>query len=119
MDFGDGDESHHIYCHMSGINITWYTCEDDSFKVFRDELCDMFGVKPRDFYIMYYTKYLTDDLAARDLPHGACVSINFRAHGGGKRVAASSLSREIKDREKENEGASTENCKDGYRGGCK
>jgi hypothetical protein len=23
VEFGDGDESHHIYSHMSGINITW------------------------------------------------------------------------------------------------
>ena len=43
VDFGDGDESHHIYSHMSGINITWYTCENDTFEEYREELCDMFG----------------------------------------------------------------------------
>ena len=106
VEFGDGDESHHIYCHMSGINITWHTCEEDTFKVFRDELCDMFGVGPRDFYITYYTKYIKDDLVARELPNGSCVSINFRAHGGGKRAASSSskvsaerLERKEKERE--------------------
>ena len=31
-------------------------------------------------------KYIKYDHRARDLPHGAWVSINFRAHGGGKRA---------------------------------
>ncbi|MFM7982972.1 MAG: hypothetical protein ACKPKO_26980, partial [Candidatus Fonsibacter sp.] len=90
VEFGDGDETHHIYSHMSGINITWYTCEEDTFEVFRDELCDMFGLKLRDFYITHYSKYIKDDHRARDLPNGSWISINFRGHGGGKRAATGS-----------------------------
>ena len=54
--FGDGDESHQIYTNMSGIIITWNTCAEDTFKVFRDELADMFGVDPQAFYIAHYAK---------------------------------------------------------------
>ena len=38
VEFGDGDESHHIYSHMSGINITWYPREEDVMQGFVDEL---------------------------------------------------------------------------------
>ena len=86
MEFGDGDESHHIYSNMSGIAITWESCEEDTFKVFREEICDMFGVETNDFYLAYHSKYIKDEHYARDLPHGAWVSINFRGHGSGKRV---------------------------------
>ncbi|MFM7990378.1 MAG: hypothetical protein ACKPKO_64785, partial [Candidatus Fonsibacter sp.] len=53
VEFGDGDGSHHIYSNMSGIIITWNTRAEDTFKVFRDEICDMFGVDPLDFYIAH------------------------------------------------------------------
>ena len=56
VEFGDGDESHRIYSNMSGIVITWNTCAEDTFKVFREEICDMFGVEPLDFYIAYHSK---------------------------------------------------------------
>ena len=49
VEFGDGDESHQIYTNMSGIVITWNTCTEHTFKVFREELCDMFGVEPTNF----------------------------------------------------------------------
>ncbi|MFM7980536.1 MAG: hypothetical protein ACKPKO_14585, partial [Candidatus Fonsibacter sp.] len=81
VEFGDGDESHQIYTNMSGIVITWNTCAEDTFKVFREEVCDMFGVDPRDFYIAYHAKYIKNEHRARDLPHGAWISINFRCHG--------------------------------------
>ena len=42
VELGDGDSSHQINSHTSGIIITWHTCEDDTFKVFREDLCDMF-----------------------------------------------------------------------------
>ncbi|MFM7986087.1 MAG: hypothetical protein ACKPKO_42915 [Candidatus Fonsibacter sp.] len=29
VEFGDGDKSHHMYIHMSGINITWYPRDED------------------------------------------------------------------------------------------
>ena len=86
MEFGDGDESHHIYSNMSGIVITWNTCAEDTFKVFREEICDMFGLETIDFYLAYHSKYIKDEHYARDLPHGAWVSINFRGHGSGKRA---------------------------------
>ena len=88
---------------MSGIIITWNTCTEDTFNVLREELADMFGVDPQAFYITHNAKYIRDEFRARDLPNGACVSINIRLRGGGKRAAASSLTREIKDREKEKE----------------
>ena len=84
MVFGDGDESHQIYTNISGIIITWNTCADDTFNVLHEELADMFGVDPQSFYIAYYSKYIRDEFRARDLPHGAWVSINFRLRGGGK-----------------------------------
>jgi len=56
VEFGDGDESHQIYSNMSGIVITWNTCAEDTFKVFREEICDMFGVQPNDFYLAYHSK---------------------------------------------------------------
>ena len=68
---------------MSGIIITWNTCAEDTFKVFRDELADMFGVDPQAFYIAHYARYIRDEFRARDLPNGAWVSINFRLRGGG------------------------------------
>ncbi|MFM7979006.1 MAG: hypothetical protein ACKPKO_06780, partial [Candidatus Fonsibacter sp.] len=34
VEFGDGDNSHHMYTNMSGIIITWNTCADDTFKGF-------------------------------------------------------------------------------------
>ena len=74
---------------MSGIIITWNTCAEDTFKVFRDELADMFGVDPQAFYIAHYAKYIRDEFRARDLPNGAWVSINFRLRGGGKRAKSS------------------------------
>ncbi|MFM7979783.1 MAG: hypothetical protein ACKPKO_10745, partial [Candidatus Fonsibacter sp.] len=86
----DGDKSHHIYTNMSAIIITWNTCADDTFKVFRDEICDMFGVDPLDFYIAHQIKFVRDEFRARDLPHGAWVSINFRSFGGGKRPSVGS-----------------------------
>ena len=74
---------------MSDIIITWNMCAEDTFKVFREELCDMFGVEPIDFYITCYAKYVKDEHSARDLPHGSWVSINFRGHGSGKRAKSS------------------------------
>ena len=44
VEFGDGDDSHHRYCNMSELIITWNTCAEDTFKVFREEICDMFGL---------------------------------------------------------------------------
>ena len=41
------------------------------------------------FYLAYHSKYIKDDHRARDLPHGAWVSVNFRGHGSGKRPASS------------------------------
>ena len=58
----------------------------------------MFGVEPNDFYITYHAKYIKDDHRARDLPHGAFVSINFRLHGSGKRAATSSGAYKDKDK---------------------
>ena len=101
--FGDGDESHQIYTNMNGVTITWNTCTEDTFDVLREELADMFGVDPQAFYITHNAKYIRDEFRARDLPNGACVSVNFRIRGGGKRAATSSLSKDIKDREKEKE----------------
>ena len=46
VEFGDGDESQQIYSNMGGIIITWSKCAEDTFKVFREEICDMFGVEP-------------------------------------------------------------------------
>ena len=88
VEFGDGDESHHIYSNMSGIVITWNACAEDTFKVFREEICDMIAVKPNDFYLAYHSKYIKDEHSAREIPHGAWVSINFRGHGSGKRGRA-------------------------------
>ena len=98
VEFGDGDESHQIYCNMSEIIITWNTCKEDTFKVFREEICDMFGVEPNDFYITYHARYIKYENIARDLPHGAWVSINFRLHGSGKR-ASSSAAKENKEKD--------------------
>ena len=50
----------------------------------------MFGVEPIDFYLAYHSKYIKDEHYARDLPHGAWVSISFRGHGSGKRAASGS-----------------------------
>ncbi|MFM7983394.1 MAG: hypothetical protein ACKPKO_29130, partial [Candidatus Fonsibacter sp.] len=104
VQFGDGDESHQIYTNMSGIIITWNTCAEDTFKVFREEVCDMFGVDPLDFYIAYHAKYIKDEHCARDLPNGAWISTNFRCHGGGKRAASSttksSAGKSAQDKEK-------------------
>jgi hypothetical protein len=94
VEFGDGDESHHIYSNMSGIVITWNACAEDTFKVFREEICDMIAVKPNDFYLAYHSKYIKYDHRARDLPHGAWVSINFRGHGRGKRAKSSTAAKE-------------------------
>ena len=71
------------------IFITWNTCKEDTFKVCREEICDIFGVEPIDFYITYHAKYIKDEHSARDLPHGAWVSINFRGHGSGRRAKSS------------------------------
>ena len=40
------------------------------------------------FILHTIQKYIKDDHRARDLPHGAWVSINFRGHGSGKRGRA-------------------------------
>ncbi|MFM7985444.1 MAG: hypothetical protein ACKPKO_39630 [Candidatus Fonsibacter sp.] len=34
VEFGDGDKSHHIYSHMSGINIMWYPRDEDVMQDF-------------------------------------------------------------------------------------
>ena len=82
VEFGDGDESHHIYSHMSGINIMWCPCEEDVMQGFFDELCDMFGLKYNDFWVTYPGRKCDPQTLAYPLPHGAWVSINFRAYGG-------------------------------------
>jgi hypothetical protein len=99
--FGVGDESHQIYTNMSGIIITWNTCAEDTFKVFRDELADMFGVDPQAFYIAHYAKYIRDEFRARDLPNGAWVSINCRLRGGGKRARGAKKKDDQEDKTKE------------------
>ncbi|MFM7988400.1 MAG: hypothetical protein ACKPKO_54720, partial [Candidatus Fonsibacter sp.] len=66
-EFGDGDESRQICSNMSCIIITWNTCAEDRVKVFREEICDMFGVEPHVFfYIAHYSKYIRDDHRARE-----------------------------------------------------
>jgi hypothetical protein len=86
VEFGDGNQSHHIYSHMSGINITWYPREEDVMQGFFDELCDMFGLKYNDFWVTYQGRPCQPNTLAYSLPHGAWMSINFRCHGGGKKV---------------------------------
>ena len=49
------------------------------------------------FYLAYHSKYIKDNRRARDLPHGAWVSVNFRGHGSGKRAASSSGAYKDKD----------------------
>ncbi|MFM7979405.1 MAG: hypothetical protein ACKPKO_08830, partial [Candidatus Fonsibacter sp.] len=102
VEFGDGDESHHIYTNINGVIITWNTCAEDTFKVFRKEIADMFGLGPQDCYIALYATYIRDDHRARDLPRDAWVSINFRCHGGGKRGATGSV-KESKGKDNETE----------------
>ncbi|MFM7979005.1 MAG: hypothetical protein ACKPKO_06775, partial [Candidatus Fonsibacter sp.] len=49
---------------------------------------------PLDFYITHQIKYIRDEFRARDLPHGAWVSINFRGHGSGKRAKSSTAAKD-------------------------
>ncbi|MFM7987500.1 MAG: hypothetical protein ACKPKO_50125, partial [Candidatus Fonsibacter sp.] len=85
VEFGDVDEPHHMYSHMSGINITWYPCEQDVVQGLFDELCDMFGLKYNDFSVTYQGRHCQLEALAYSLPHGAWVSTNCRCLGGGKR----------------------------------
>ncbi|MFM7978212.1 MAG: hypothetical protein ACKPKO_02760, partial [Candidatus Fonsibacter sp.] len=85
VEFGDGDMSHHMYSHMSGINITWYPREEDVMQDFSNELCDMFGLKYNDFWVTYHGRPCRPETIAYSLPHGAWMSINFCCHSGGKR----------------------------------
>ena len=86
VEFGDGDESHHIYSHMRGINIMWYPREEDVMQSFFDELCDLLGLKCNDFWVTYRGRPCQSETLAYSLPHGAWVSMNFLCHGGGKRA---------------------------------
>ncbi|MFM7983949.1 MAG: hypothetical protein ACKPKO_31955 [Candidatus Fonsibacter sp.] len=71
VEFGDGDESHHIYSHMSGINIRWYPREEDVMQDFFNELCDMFGVKYNDFSVTYQGRLCRPATLAYSIHHGA------------------------------------------------
>ncbi|MFM7979381.1 MAG: hypothetical protein ACKPKO_08710, partial [Candidatus Fonsibacter sp.] len=92
-----------IYSHMSGINITWYTCESDSFEEFREELCDMFGTKRTEFWLTCQGRLIEPTKRARDYAHGTWVSINFRCHGGGKRGSSGASKRAAEDEKTKDE----------------
>ena len=58
-------------------------------------------MEPIDFYLAYHSKSIKDEHCARDLPHGAWVSINFRGHGSGKRASTGAAKKTEEEKSKD------------------